>query len=67
MRIFKLEYYDPDEGKCCQWFASEKAASTPMDDLREKGSEMHLQAVNIPTTKAELVYWLNIYLTRDNG
>ncbi len=59
MKFYRLEWRGSDEGTNVEWFTSEvqaKKSNTGLKKLRLAGT---ITAVDVPTTKAELVEWLN--------
>lgn len=73
MKIYRCDFYDPDEGACVSWHASEAEA---LGELRRQqrargtsratGPEGVTRQI-IPTDRAGLIDWLNSHFTRDNG
>jgi len=67
MKFYRLEWSDPDHGMRVEWFTSEvnaKKANTGLKKLKMAGT---ITPVDIPTTKNELVAWLNKNVQTDNG
>ena len=71
MRIYEASGYDNRGlGTVRMWSASKRQAQADMQwflsngDGRDNGG---IYARNIPTTKAALIKWLNLYATEDNG
>jgi hypothetical protein len=69
MKIYRLDWFDPMEGACIAWAATaaeaEKAKAAILVDYDT--SDVAIERIDFPGTVAELVDWLNVELTRDNG
>lgn len=71
MKIYKLSWQNPEEGSCMRWASSQEAAVKERMKVCEehgvKRGDVSIDAVEIDTTKAGLIGWLNAQFTRDNG
>lgn len=67
MRLHRLDYQDDDHGTIVEWFASQREGEARRRDLAADHFIFSLKAVEVPTNKADLIHWLNLYLNCDNG
>ena len=68
MRLYRRTYSDPDHGTCLSWHRSEAdAKQAARIDRLEIGRHSSIEPVDVPTTKAGLLRWLNDNLDRANG
>lgn len=77
MKLYKVTWNHPDEGKCVHWAGSkteaERALRSAINDLgketdyQETGGPTSINAVEIPTDKEGLLKWLNTWFDRENG
>jgi len=73
MYVWKVILQDPHAGTQISWWASRRdAESTLKWHQKERGDENAcgpegLRKEEIPTTKKELIMWLNANLNTDNG
>lgn len=72
MRIYRVDFYDVNLGACVSWQGNRRAAQAELRSLqRERGEPASgpegISAVEIPTSKAGLLAWLNRNFTSDNG
>lgn len=68
MKIYRaaLSYED---GVCLLWAPSKRAAQSGAAAMaiESEMTVMSIKAVDVPTTKADLIAWLNANLGTDNG
>lgn len=68
MKVYRVDYQDPDTGTCCRWFSNKRAALADIDMLKqEHGVDAEMYVVDIPSYKDGLVRWLNSRFNTDNG
>lgn len=71
MRVWRCIYCHAQDGTLLSWHASRRAAAADLARLRrENGPEQgpaEVELVEIPTTRAGLIDWLNRNLQGDNG
>lgn len=81
MKIYKAHWTHRDTGHILQWFANKRDAERalrtalqetepdPYTDKDEKinGGPSGVEAIDVPTGKVGLIYWLNQNLNTDNG
>ncbi len=75
MKLYRMDFYHKDFGRCVQWFGSEAAAKKEFRRLfrerKQSGGEPQgpegVERVDIVGGKAGLLNWLNREFTRDNG
>ncbi len=69
IRILQVKYLSSTEGWCLEWFDLERDAMTRGNELEnvEGVSLVEVNYVRFPARKDELVKWLNVYVSRDNG
>ena len=66
MKIWKAELRDVDDGNMQVWDTSERGVrKLAMNEWSVKPTAV--KQIEIPTTKAGLVEWLNANFSRDNG
>jgi hypothetical protein len=76
-RFYKLEYNDPDDGNCVSWHLRYRDAIAELAEIQEGGGLADqdvdlskcgtIRKVEIYMSTEELVRWLNLHFTRDNG
>lgn len=70
MRIYRLSFWDSEEGHLLEWHASKAAAEKALRRLRREKTEsgpIRISAVEFPTRKREILKWLNENLQHDHG
>jgi len=71
MKVYRVDFQDAGEGCLVSWHASRREAEKYLHaQQRERGEAQGpetVRAVEIPTTRADLIGWLNRNLTTDNG
>lgn len=72
MKVYQVHWSAPDEGNCLHWAASKAEAVRVARDAIEEGpsysmADFTIKAVDVPTSKRELLPWLNANFNRDNG
>ena len=72
MRIYKVIWQEPDMGVLQSWHASKREAEKALRHQQQELGDMGggngwIDAVDIPTTRAGLLNWLNTCFTTDNG
>jgi hypothetical protein len=77
VKLWRAQYQDPDEGAIVFWASSEREIrrnlAAELAVLRERagddenGAPVFVERVEVPTSRKELVGWLNMHLNRDNG
>lgn len=77
MKLWRCTFYDLSLGKCLSWHANNHDAEQRLRieiAAAKKSGEMscdmeisHVDMVDIPTKKPELIRWLNTYYDKDNG
>lgn len=71
MRVWRCAFHDPELGQLLSWHGSKGEASLALRaQQRERGEAQGVEAVEaieIPTTKAGLLAWLNRNVKTDNG
>lgn len=67
MKLWRAWHHDPSEGRCYVWASSERAVKQLARNDWGPLTAVEIERVEIPTTKAELVDWLNKNFSRDNG
>ena len=73
MKLYRCDFTGISLGVCVSWHTTKAKAEKKLREHRRDnrgdgpiGVEC-VTAVNVPTTKAELVSWLNAHLNTDNG
>lgn len=68
MKLWKSYYHDPDHGIVVRWFSTRREAERHQREIAkdEDAAPGNIEAVNVPTDKAGLLNWLNIWVTTDN-
>ena len=70
MNVFRIQWWDLADGNCYAWAATKGEVHQQKQRIRAhtgRKPEFDVEVVEIPTTKAELVAWLNAHFTTDNG
>ena len=73
MKVWKVIFHDPHAGTLISWWSNRRDAESELKWLKkQRGDEDgcgydSLENKEIPTTKKELIAWLNDNLTTDNG
>jgi hypothetical protein len=74
MKIYRVNIDTADHGCLVSWHPSKRAADTYIRQWFEDNGEGDpdprvnlIQQIDIPTDKAGLINWLNVYFTSDNG
>ena len=71
MKVYQVHWSAPD-GNCLHWAASKAdaqkfAAETIGEGPSYSMADFTIKTVEIPTSKGELLFWLNENFNRDNG
>lgn len=73
MRLYRLDFTDPDLGNTVSWFGSKERAEAALHTKQRERADKdsrdidHITPVDVPTRKTELLLWLNTHLDTDNG
>lgn len=69
MKLWRAYTIDPHDGTIYRWAGDAKAACEARRELERDGytNPTGIEAVDIPTSKAGLIGWLNDNFTTDNG
>ena len=70
MKIYKVSYYDEDEGNVLAWFTSRKEAEKYLSRERGEGREgFEITTCQFPATRQGIVDWLSSsdFASTDNG
>lgn len=69
MKLWRLDYQDDrSNGHIVEWFASEREADArELVVIADGVTPYNYECVDVPTTKAKLIDWLNLHLCTDNG
>lgn len=68
MKIWRCSYDgDPEFGSVQSWHRSKREAMAARANLFDDVDCVAVEVINIPTSKAGLIDWLNHYFTTDNG
>ena len=69
MKIYRIDWTDPTEGHCVGWAGSIAEAKRTVAEVKHESvaEDIGIRQVDFPTRKHDLLHWLNIYVTRDNG
>lgn len=75
MRIYKLSYYEQDQGTILEWHSSMVGAKKRKRELMQAWADrlwndqpdVEIVPVDFPTRKDALLTWLNQHFNRDNG
>lgn len=69
VKLWRATTRDPHEGTVYAWARSARDAAKAKQQMQQNGFQnpIGLEPVEIPTTKAGLVEWLNLNFTTDNG
>lgn len=74
MKLYKVNWSDESIGSMQRWFPSKAAANKGIKEIKAEYEDdkdwthmLYVTAVEIPTTKAGLIKWLNESFSTDNG
>lgn len=72
MKLYRLTWSDAWEGSCLAWVGSKAAAKKRRWEIageldRNVPTSIDIERVEVPTSKEDLLEWLNTNLTRNNG
>ncbi len=75
MKVWRIRWQDDsDSGAMIAWAASKRAAEKALAAnlkeaglTRETGGPCGVEPVEIPTGKAGLLHWLNVWIATDSG
>lgn len=68
MKIYKRSWNDLDEGRCNSWHSTKLGAENSSIDTQSPDLEtVKVELVDFPSSKKEIIKWLNCYLDRQNG
>lgn len=67
MKLYRCNWRDQDLGYRISWHASKREAENAMRQLDKTAHPEGVESVNVPTTKRELITWLNSHYNSDNG
>jgi len=70
MIIYQAYYHSVDEGCIIGWFSRKRDAERwHRESIRESGNlgADGVERIVFPTTKSDVIRWLNFHLNRDNG
>ena len=63
MKLYRVSFNDGDNKEVAKWAGSQDEATkqrmTFMSEHGIKRKDIHIEPVDVPTTKAELIEWLN--------
>ena len=67
MKLWRVTFYDSDEGHFYEWFgtkaeAQRAASARGGSDESHEGFDPTIERMEIPNRKARLVRWLNVYV-----
>lgn len=67
--IFQVNHFDDSEGTLTTWYGTRAEAEGHVEELKELEPEVStiVHEHSIGDTKAQLLEWLNIHCTHDNG
>jgi hypothetical protein len=68
VKIYRIDWNDEDHGSVVAWSTSRRDADATLRQMGRLGQGTgKIQLVEFPTTRAEVIDWLNTHLTTDNG
>ena len=73
MKVWKVIFHDPHAGTLISWWSNRRDAESELQSLKKQRGDENacwsddLKHEEIPTTKKELIAWLNVELNTDNG
>lgn len=79
LTIYRIHWQDPDDGRRLAWAGSKKEAQRILRDALAKVRAFHdddeaentgpngVEPVTVPTSRIDLIAWLNLHFTSDNG
>lgn len=68
MKVWRATYQDEDEGCCVLWAANQRELRALVREQTGTSNPelLHIERVEIGTTRAALVRWLNVHVTHYN-
>jgi hypothetical protein len=70
MRIYRLDYSDPDDGTIVEWISTKREFTARQKELVREGTfvfDTTSGLVEVPVARADLINWLNVHFNTDNG
>lgn len=68
MRVYQVSFEDGDTNSTLEWFGNQRDADRSAAERRRAGQDpVIVRPFDVPTDKAGLLAWLNLYVTTDNG
>lgn len=70
MKLYKITYWDVNEGTCIEWAGTIEAAKRRVKDLKADltpEADPEWKPHDVPTDKDGLLAWLGLYCNRENG
>jgi len=70
VRVYCARFWDADDGQLLSWHTNRRDAERELRRMQREGRQQgpaEVEAVDLPTSRAGLVGWLNARFTTDNG